>query len=93
MTRSLTVNFGMRYEYLPPFASKSQNVNFTSNGFVVNGRIFAGFPVLLSRIRPDIRTLSSTVTRRLGTALRLRLESSRCPRPRHPRWLRNLLHA
>ena len=44
VTRSLTLNFGMRYEFLPPYTSKAQSVNFTSNGFVVNGRIFAGFP-------------------------------------------------
>ena len=44
VTRSLTLNFGVRYEFMPPFTSKAQSVNFTSNGFVVNGRIFAGFP-------------------------------------------------
>lgn len=44
VTRSLTLNFGVRYEFLPPFTSKAQSVNFTTNGFVVNGRIFAGFP-------------------------------------------------
>jgi hypothetical protein len=33
LARSLTLNFGMRYEYMPPFAAAGQSVNFALNGF------------------------------------------------------------
>jgi hypothetical protein len=46
LTRSFTVNLGLRYEYFQPYISRGQTVNFAPTGFVVSSRIFHGFPAI-----------------------------------------------